>query len=178
MQIKFFKPRTDVLSDSEARRLTSDFLDGRTDIAEERRLYDYYNGRRIAHDLRQYCDMFRMYASMDASRDDYSKQRRRYMSVAAAISALLVVGIALTVGLNLSRTSDDHLYAGYVITNGKKISDYRAAKAEMQRNVVFVDSIMAVNNPVQADNLEREIIEDMALQIDDPEARELFLANI
>ncbi len=179
MQIRIFKSKIERLSDSEARLLTSKFLDGATDVSDERRLYDYYNSGKVAAELNQYRDMFRMYAAMDSHRPKAVRVGFDYRYIAAVVAVVLITGIVVTIGHRVNNDPMAELYAGsYIIRNGKKITDIKRIMPEIRWESEYVDSVLNTCDILQVDDIEREIIENAVLQIDDPETRELFLANI
>lgn len=179
MVIRFFKRQTNRLSDADARMLTADFLDGLTDIKQEKKLYEYYQQRSVACDLMKYRDMFKMYASLDNSKNGTTTSRPSLKPVAASVAIALLAGAALAIYSSRERDSIAELYAGsYIIRNGHKNTDIKQILSELQSDSHYVDSVLNTCEVFSADFIENEIINSAADMIDDPETRKLFLANI
>ena len=175
-----FPRRKAIISDEAARRLTAEFLDGNTEPAQERQLYDYYASGRVADDLKGYCDMFAMYASLTPAPVRNSKPARRVIwSAAASVAVIAAVGAAfLPVGTD-GQSDCESLYAGsYIIRDGKKITDIKTIMPLLRRADNYVDSTMRQVDMLYPDDYETAIIEKALAGITDPQLKAELLANI
>lgn len=178
-----FKTKS-VISDEEARRLTLMFLDGDTTSEQEKMLYEYYSGKKVASDLDCYREMFGWYAELEStsiSSDGSRRRRTRFIAIAASISALFLVGVGLIAGLpkNSSSLSADGIYAGsYIIRNGKKITDVKQILPELRQADRYIDSTLSAFNRPNIVDPEKSIISDALSNIDDPEIKAMLLADI
>ncbi len=131
-------------TDKDIELLVEKFLDGATTNAEERRLYDYFSGSRVARRLEKYVPMFRWYAGGMAeplpagSNGAGGRARlvglRMRVAVCAAAAVLIVAGAAA--GFRHYRQTE-RLYAtyegSYIVRGGKKITDLKAILPELRR---------------------------------------------
>ena len=184
MKIFNFKPTvTPLLSDEEARRLTTAFLDGATTPQEERDLYNYYSGKRVAPDLENYRQMFAWFDNLESSASGKlaNKRNTRFFATAAAIAALMLVGVGLTIGISSddSELSLDRMYAGsYIIRHGKKITDIKEILPELQKADRIVDSTLTASVMNYPDNPDLVILNEALKNITDPEVKAMLLADI
>lgn len=184
--MKFLKFNHNVnrsLSDDEARRLTVAFLDGSTTPEEERELYNYYGGKRVAPDLECYSQMFAWYDNLEnsASTKTGSRHNTRFFAAAAAIAALMLVGVGLTIGISSdnSEPSLDRIYAGsYIIRNGKKITDIKEILPELQKADRIVDSTLTASILNYPDNPDLVILNEALKNIKDPDVKAMLLADL
>ncbi len=178
-----FKSKS-VISDDEARRLTQLFLDGDTTADQESKLYDYYSQTRLASDLESYREMFAWYAGLGRESQTAGERRTsrsRVVAVAASITALFLIGVGLTIGLQSKsdEVSPDVLYAGsYIIRNGKKITDINQILPELRQADRYVDSTLSAYSRQVTVDPEMSIISDALRNIDDPEIKAMLLADI
>lgn len=178
-----FKSKS-VISDDEARRLTRMFLDGDTTAEQEKMLYEYYSGKKVASDLDCYREMFGWYAGLESeakTSDDNRRRRTRFIAVAASVSALFLIGVGLIAGLpkGSGSLSPDGIYAGsYIIRNGKKITDIKQILPELRQADRYVDSTLSAFNRPNVVDPEKSIISDALRNIDDPEIKAMLLADI
>lgn len=176
-----FRSRKAIISDESARRLTAEFLDGATEPAQERQLYDYYTSGHVADDLKAYIDMFAMYASLAPvpASVKSGKTSRVIWSVAASVAVIAAVGVALFFGGSYGRSDNDSLYAGsYIIRDGKKITDIKAIMPLLRSADDYVDSTMRQVDILYPDDYETVIIENALAGITDPQLKAELLANI
>lgn len=178
-----FKSKS-TISDDEARKLTQLFLDGDTSVEQETKLYDYYAQKSVASDLRCYQEMFGWYAGLGQDSQlsgNKSNHRSRLVAVAATISALILIGAGLLVGLH-SRTdevSPDVMYAGsYIIRNGKKVTDIKQILPELRQADRYIDSTLSAFNRPNIIDPEKSIISEALRNIDDPEIKAMLIADI
>lgn len=172
------------ISDREARHLTEMFLAGETTIDQEKTLYRYYAGAKVAGDLDCYREMFVWYEGLGhlaQSEDDTRRRRSRRLALVASISALFLIGVGIIAGLstNSDYSSPEAVYAGsYIIRNGKKISDIEKILPELRRADRYIDSTLsAFSKPVYVDP-EMLIITEALKNIDDPEIKSILLADM
>lgn len=167
------------MTDDEARRLTDLFLDGATEPDQEHRLYVYYAGTRVADDLLCYKAMFAMYASLGRDDADIRPRRRGYLSVAAAIAVLAVVGSVVITHDHGDQNDFERVYAGsYIIRDGKKITDLKKIMPAIHRADCYVDSVMRQVDALYPDDTESEILEKALAGIADPQLKAELLANL
>lgn len=173
-----------IINHDEARRLTQLFLDGDTSVEQEKKLYDYYGQKMVASDLECYRDMFGWYAGLGQDSQSTGKKSRRHtrlVAFAASISALILIGVGLVVGLK-SRTNEyspDVIYAGsYIIRNGKKVTDIKQILPELRQADRYVDSTLSAYNRLNVVDPEMSIISDALRNIDDPEIKAMLIADI
>ena len=184
MKIFNFNPNaTPLLSDEEARRLTKAFLDGETTPEDERELYKYYSGKQVAPDLECYRQMFAWYDNLESSPSGKSANKRntRFFATAAAIAALFLVGVGLTIGISSDEAepSYDRIYAGsYIIRHGKKITDIKEILPELQKADRIVDSTLTASIINYPDNPDMVILNEALKNITDPEVKAMLLADI
>lgn len=178
-----FKTRPS-LSDDAARSLTASFLDGSTTPEQEKQLYGYYSGRRVASDLECYRPMFSWYDRLErqSQSDDSGRRRTRLIASAAAVAVLALVGAGLIIGSAASsgHLSDSRLYAGsYIIRDGQKITDVEAILPELHRADRYVDSTLtAINRTGIHENPEQTIINQAISHITDPDVKAMLLADL
>lgn len=183
MKILNFKSNvTPHLTDEEARRLTVAFLDGSTTPEEERELYNYYSGKRLAPDLECYRQMFAWYDNIEShATTKYDRRSTRFFATAAAIAALLLVGVGLTIGISSdgAEQSVDRMYAGsYIIRNGKKITDIKEILPELQKADRIVDSTLTASVLNYPDNPDVLVLNEAVKNITDPDVRAMLLADL
>lgn len=178
MKLFNFKTRKYSISDDEARRLTALFLDGATSIDEEKLLYAYYRATRIAYDLLQYKDMFCWYDALsnpDERKNAIAKSR-------GLIAASITIAVLVTISLFSIKTIDTEvcdIYAGsYIIRDGKKITDISKILPELRRADHIADSTMTAISNESPDNIEHEAITSAIASINDPQIREMLLADL
>lgn len=182
--LKFKSNLSPTISDKEARRLTTAFLDGDTTPEQERTLYDYYRGGgRVADDLECYRQMFAWYADLENSAKSEPDRRsgRPRLAIAAAVTALVLIGVGFTVGKmsDLGESSFDRMYAGsYIIRNGKKITDINEILPELRKADRIVDSTLTASVLNYPDNPDVIIINEAVKNITDPDVREILLADL
>lgn len=181
--MKFNGRKRTRINDEEARRLTELFLDGSTSLGDERSLYDYYRGHRIASDLEQYRRMFAWYESLgNESQQQQSRSKFKFpIAAAAAIAVLVFAGVGLLVGHNDSGSNFgvERMYAGsYIIRDGKKISDINEILPELQKADHFVDSTMTAINARRQENYEKIVLEHALAGVNDPQVKEMLLAEL
>lgn len=176
MKLLFIHKSKSRLSDGEARRLTSAFLDGSTSLDDERRLYDYYRSGGAAEDLKAYAPMFGWYESLGA--DNTVKSSRDVTHRAAAfITAAIVTAAAVVIGLAHDTTaSPEEIYAGsYIRRDGHTITDIDLILPELRRTEYIVDSTLLAQTVIpDCSQIERRILENAISGIDDPEIIELI----
>lgn len=179
--LKFnFPNRKATISDTEARRLTADFLDGATEPAQERQLYDYYASGCVADDLKGYTDMFAMYASLAPAPAKAKKPASRiFISAAASVAVVVSLGAVFFSNSTGVEHDDINLYAGsYIIRDGKKITDIKAIMPLLRNADNYVDSTMRQVDILYPDDYETAIIEKALAGINDPQLKAELLANI
>lgn len=179
--LKFKRRRQIEINDDEARRLTSLFLDGATSQDEEKRLYAYYSGRKIASDLEPYRQMFAWYEGLGNDCQQVQGNSRFPIAAAAVIAILVFAGIGLVVGRNDrgSAFGAERMYAGsYIIRDGKKISDIKKILPELQRADHLVDSTLTAVNDIEYDNYDLLVLQHALDGIQDKEVKEKLIAEI
>jgi len=179
---KFDTRNKSAITDSEARRLTSLFLDGSTSPDDEKKLYAYYGTRHVAIDLEQYKQMFAWYNSLQNTTKSVRKSYRHW-AVAAGIAALVIAGIGLLAPRSdCSRDYDaESIYAGsYIIRDGKKISDINKILPELQRADRMVDSVLLSINKNYQENPdpERVMLQKALGGIKDSDLKEMLIAEL
>lgn len=167
------------ITDDEARRLTGIFLDGATDPDQERRLYGYYAGQCVANDLLCYKAMFAMYASLGSECAVRHPRRRGYLSAAAAVAVLAVVGTFVITRNHGGQNDFERVYAGsYIIRDGKKITDLKKIMPAIHRADSYVDSVMRQVDALYPDDTESVILEKALAGVADPQLKAELLANL
>lgn len=174
-----FRSRKAIISDETARRLTAEFLDGATEPAQECQLYDYYASGRVADDLKGYCDMFAMYASLTPAPVRSGRPSRVIWSAAASVAVIAVIGAAVFFSEADRQPDSESLYAGsYIIRDGKKITDIKTIMPLLRSADDYVDSTMRQVDILYPDDYETVIIEKALAGITDPQLKAELLANI
>lgn len=146
--------------------LLENFFEGRTSLADERVLYDYFSSDSVNPLFGNYTEMFRQLGS---SQHDEDRRRTVWnrigwwgMSVAAMVALTLTLGTDL---MMTPRPSNDMLalYEGsYVIENGRKITDLttimpRLHKAEATASSMIGTSRVQINTDGMAPGMQETI---------------------
>lgn len=171
------------LDADEAGRLTRRFLDGETDLAEEKLLYAYYSSPHVDQSLKRYCDMFAWYESLQPKdeKQDIRPVSGRIIAAAASIAVVVLAGIGIVVNYNSHDAPSyaESIYAGsYIIRDGKKITDIDAILPELQRAERLVDSTLIAVSSYDSANPELAVLENVLNAIPDPDVQEMLRSDM
>lgn len=125
-------------------QLVAKFLDGATSNEEERRLYDYFTGSRVASHLHKYKAMFEWYAGgMAAPLPPVAEPKGRRartvpmwakVAAGAAAAVLIVAGASVAYQRHAKTERMYAIYSGsYIVRGGKKITDLKVIMPELRR---------------------------------------------
>ncbi len=183
MFIKFKKNVPQVLSDSDALRMTEAFLAGESSQQEEQTLYNYYGGKHVAPGLECYRQMFAWFINIEnvSVAKPIKKRNWRYFAIAATITALVLIGVGLVIGMTAEgpELSIDRMYAGsYIIRHGKKITDIKEILPELQRADRIVDSTLTASALNYQDNQDVLMLKEAMKNITDPDVRAMLIADL
>ena len=120
------------------------FLDAETTLNQERELYAYFSRSNLPEGARRYREMFGWYEDMQTPTPASSQSSPvrllplrmwQWVSVAAIIVLLFAAGLMLRPSAtgNEYIGDDGYIYSGYMIRDGKKITDMAIVSAEMDR---------------------------------------------
>ena len=117
------------------KKMVERFLDGETTTAEEQMLYDFFAADVVPKELRPYQEMFRWYAGgMKEPLPDGNKKRTLLARIAVAASVVLLVGVGVGWYRHVEYEKLCAIYKdSYIVRNGKKITDIRTIKPELER---------------------------------------------
>ena len=100
------------LSDIEAKRLTSAFMDGNTTLEQESELYRYYSSANIAPELEEFRDMMLWYSNglKSHSPDNLPVQKsgKRLLRNLIRIMTPIAAAIAVVAAFYMNRTQGDY----------------------------------------------------------------------
>lgn len=160
-----------------ARALAARFLDGQTEAAEEKWLYDFYaahSAGSLPSDLENMRAMFNWYAElpkMATPQPAKSKSLRHWLAICFGVAALFTFAaiVAWCVMGYIDKTNDlNHVHASYagsyIIRNGEKISDFNEIYDDIIESESIVDSIEA----------ESTFYKNTLNSISDPEVRSMI----
>ena len=158
------------LSDTQARRLLDEFLDGTTSIAQERMLYSYFRSTAdIPDDLRRYGLM--MGWLEEGMPQPAAKAARRpigrMIAFGASVAAMLAVVVTLAVGYS-GRSSEQYaLYEGsYVVTDGHRETDLRSIMPKLLRTEALAEAAVS-QAASRAEAYTSAVNDEMAREIND-----------
>ena len=122
------------------RTLTDRFFDGKTTLAEEQELYDFYRREQaLPADLAQLRRLFLDFAAVQFSDEQAlnvnANKPRRWLHWAVAACAALLIAAGATVWLNIGQQGDDECVA-YIY--GERTTDRDVVLGEMQKTMAAV----------------------------------------
>lgn len=177
------------------------FLDAETTLEQERELYAYFSRPDLPAEAERYRRMFGWYDSLapssasapvattapaqapTATAPSSSSPLRilplrpwQWAGIAAAVALLVTVGINLRhTSSDLGHIGDDgYIYSGYIMRDGKKITDPTLISAEFDRvDRDIAGHLAAMDSHIDSysEQAHKEIA--ASFDIDDPEIREL-----
>lgn len=127
----------------EAERLLQRFFDGETTLAEERRLYRLFSGKKLPTEFEKYRPVMAAFGSMQAAEG----RRARFMPVVWRAVCGVAAAIVLLFGVltYLDYREDKalaRLYGGsYVIDNGHRIDDLGRIKGDIEAALADAEHI-------------------------------------
>lgn len=144
------------LSDDDARRLTTAFINGTTSLPEEESLFAYYRSSPVAEDLEEYRQMMLWYDNGLKLEEDAPVKKPvvsgYIIKVFAPFAAALAIIITLAVGSIPTGFTEDQtdmyaIYEGsYIIRNGKKITDLRQILPTILKSEQFCDEMIRLSD--------------------------------
>ncbi|MBQ2590023.1 MAG: hypothetical protein II576_12290 [Prevotella sp.] len=114
------------------------FLNGETKADEERMLYDYFQGKNVAKELRKYQSMFQWYAN-GMPEDELIKRSKTYpvvkrirlATIGVAASMLILIGVG--VWKHQKMQEEYAIYEGsYIVRDGKKLTNIKEILPELK----------------------------------------------
>lgn len=171
------------------------FLDAETTLEQERELYAYFSRPDLPAGAERYRRMFGWYdslapatatASSTATAPSPSPMRIlplrpwQWAGIAAAVAVLFTVGLTLRHAPSDSEIDDEgYIYSGYIMRDGKKITDPTLMSAEFDRvNRDIAGHLAAMDSRIDSysEQAHKEIA--ASFDIDDPEIRELVWSTL
>lgn len=125
------------------RKLIAAFMDGATDRAQEREIYDFfrtYGAGTLPAGLEQYRPMFAWYAGLEQPAAAPAK-RHHPMRVALGAAAALAVLVVAGVSLMRSPEQTEQQNYGYTISNGRRVPLTTTQKMQLNRSQRLMDSL-------------------------------------
>ncbi|MDE6067172.1 MAG: hypothetical protein K2G27_10170 [Duncaniella sp.] len=143
----------DHINDNNYTQWVERFLDAETTLDQERELYAYFARPDLPEHARRYRAMFGWYEGLESSDRDSDTPATspvrllplrlwQWAGIAAVILLLFAAGFMLrpSVADHGYVTEDGTIYSGYMIRDGKKITDMALISAEMDRINSEIDS--------------------------------------
>ena len=128
------------------------FLNGETNADEERILYDYFQGKNVAKELRKYQSMFQWYANgmpegelIKRSKSYSIVKRTRFATIGIAASLLVLIGVG--VWKHQKMQEEYAIYEGsYIVRDGKKLTNIKEILPELKAVERQVGEMMEQKN--------------------------------
>lgn len=132
--------------------LIDKFLNGDTNANEERILYDYFQGKNVAKELRKYQSMFQWYANgmpeeelIKRSKSHSIVKRIRFATIGIAASLLVLIGVG--VWKHQKMQEEYAIYEGsYIVRDGKKLTNIKEILPELKAVERQVGEMMEQKN--------------------------------
>ena len=126
------------MKEDKIHELIDRFLNGETNADEERILYDYFQGKNVAKELRKYQSMFQWYANGMSEEElikrskSYSIVKRiRFATIGIAASMLVLIGVG--VWKHQKMQEEYAIYEGsYIVRDGKKLTNIKEILPELK----------------------------------------------
>ena len=178
------------LSDIEAKRLTSAFMDGNTTLEQESELYRYYSSANIAPELEEFRDMMLWYSNglKSHSPDNLPVQKsgKRLLRSLIRIMTPIAAAIAVVAAFYMNRTQvedtmADDIYAQYdgcyIIRNGEKITDKETIMPTILKSEEYCMMLEKKATPV-IPTPDEILFEAISSQYNDPAIIEYVSKNV
>lgn len=185
----------DRINDNNYMQWVERFLDAETTLDQERELYAYFSRHDLPEDARKYRGMFGWYEQMLPSDDTTASKPARIPSVrllplkmwqwgcvAAVVALLFTAGYMLRTPPAMYNyvAEDGTICRGYMVRDGKRITDIATITAEMERiNSEMDDHFRNIDSYLDDDPMQ-QMRDEILSQYDsaDPEVRSMVEATL